>query len=145
MTYNLFLDDVRIPYSSDRDVKNAFAVTKNPIYYTMHWEIVRNYYQFVKKIQDDGMPKAISFDNDLGKTYDRSDVPPEFLNGTNDDEVLNVEKSGFDCLKWLCNLCLDQERDLPEIHLHTANAVGFVNMRDYVKSFKKIYNEKRNS
>ncbi len=30
--YNLFLDDERIPYSSDKDVKNAFAVTKNPIY-----------------------------------------------------------------------------------------------------------------
>lgn len=131
--YNLFLDDERIPYSSDRDVKNAFAVTENPIYYTKNWEIVRNYYQFVDIIEKKGMPAIISFDNDLGKTYKKEDVPAQFANVN-----LNEEKSGYDALKWLCELCLDKDCDLPEIYLHTANISGFVNMRDYIKSFNKI-------
>src|SRR6185369_7342661 len=135
--YNLFLDDERIPYSSDGDVKNAFAVTNNPIYYTVNWFIVRNYYQFVKKIQTDGLPAMISFDNDLGKTYRAEDVPAEFLSIEN---VLSTEMSGYDALKWLCNYCLDHGVDLPLIYLHTANTVGFVNMRDYIKNFKRINN-----
>lgn len=139
--YNLFLDDERIPYSSDRDVKNAFAVTKNPIYYTTHWEIVRNYYQFVEMIEKNGLPNLISFDHDLGKKYKREDVPAKFLSDDkNDSTILNTEKTGYDALKWLCEYCLDHNQDLPEIYLHTANEVGFVNMRDYIKSFKKIRN-----
>jgi hypothetical protein len=136
--YNLFLDDERIPYSSDKDVKNAFAVTKNPIYYTMHWQIVRNYYQFVNVIQKQGMPSVISFDHDLGKTYEKSEMPDGFITHDNEYEILNTEMSGYDALKWLCNLCLDKNIDLPVIWLHTANTTGFTNMRDYIKSFNKI-------
>lgn len=137
--YNLFLDDERIPYSSDKDVKNAFAVTKNPIYYTMSWEIVRNYYQFIAVIESKGLPKIISFDHDLGKSYNAQDIPARFLKAnSNNLEILNTEKTGYDALKWLCEYCLDRDIDLPEIYLHTANTSGFVSMRDYIKSYEKI-------
>jgi len=139
--YNLFLDDERIPYSTDKDVKTAFNVTENPIYYTKPWIIVRNYYQFVQFIKDNGLPNTISFDHDLGKKYNREDIPAEFLK-QNVEKILNTEMTGYDALKWLCNYCLDLNIDLPEIWLHTANPTGFVNMRDYIKSFNKIRNMK---
>lgn len=132
--YNLFLDDIRVPYDSDKETQSAYNVTKNPIYYTQKWDIVRNYWQFVKMIQDKGLPKIISFDNDLGKTYPLSEIPEEFQNIK---DVTVTEMSGYDALKWLCNFCLDNNFDLPEIWLHTANGPGFINMRDYIKSFNK--------
>lgn len=137
--YNLFLDDERVPYSTDKDVKNAFAVTRDSLYYEKEWVIVKNYYQFIDKIETEGMPLLISFDHDLGKKYEASEIPLRFLkNNAEDVDILNEEKTGYDALKWLCNYCLDHDKDLPEIRLHTANDVGFVNMRDYIKSFQKI-------
>lgn len=48
MSYNLYLDDERIP-KTNRD-----------------WVIVRSFEEFKKTIEEKGVPKEISFDHDLG-------------------------------------------------------------------------------
>ncbi len=52
MSYNLFLDDIRDP---------------DNIYPSEKWELARDFKQFKLKIEIDGIPDCISFDNDLGE------------------------------------------------------------------------------
>ena len=54
MSYNLFLDDIRVPE----------MVYRNPDDYD--FVIVRTFEKFVAYIEANGLPKYISFDNDLG-------------------------------------------------------------------------------
>jgi hypothetical protein len=78
------------------------------------WLIVRTYETFIEAIKL-YFPLRISLDNDL-----------------------QTEKEGFDCLKWLCNYCMDHRLDLPEIFFHSGNTVAVDHMQTYVASFKKV-------
>lgn len=133
--YNLFLDDIRIPFSTQKGVQTAFAVTLDKIYQREEWVIVRNYYQFIDTVETKGLPKMVSFDNDLGLTYEIESIPLRFQNISN---VTSEEKTGYDALKWLCEYCLNNNKELPVVKIHSANNVGIQNMRDYVTSFNKI-------
>lgn len=55
MTYNIFLDDERIP-------EQVYWVDLPDV----QWTIVRNMLEFVEHIEQHGLPQIISFDNDLG-------------------------------------------------------------------------------
>lgn len=78
------------------------------------WVIVRDYETFMDAIKL-YFPLRISFDHDLGTTRD-----------------------GMDCVKWLCNYCIEHRLKLPQAFFHTKNPVGAENMRFYIDSFKKI-------
>ena len=113
--YNLFLDDERIPYSTDKNVLNAYHYDKNPIYKDLEWIVVRNVQQFKDCILKKGMPEIISFDNDL-------------------QEVLE----GYDAIKWLGNeYCTENNLDLPRCYYHSKNNVGYDNMTKYEMFFRK--------
>ena len=100
--YKLFLDDIRNP-------KEVFSYIKNEIYLNDDWEIVRNFDEFTKFIEDswlhDAFPSKITFDHDLADEHYR---PSMF----NDPDKYNIyaiefkEKTGMDCAKWLINFCL---------------------------------------
>lgn len=95
------------------DLRNPFLNVegKVPADYEIFWVV--NFDQFVNHIENIGMPDVISFDHDLGE-----------------------EKSGYDCLKYLVELCLDTKNSLPEIMVHSANPVGADNIRHLAKNFK---------
>ncbi|KAB8153054.1 hypothetical protein EZY14_011790 [Kordia sp. TARA_039_SRF] len=94
MSYNLFLDDIRVPE----------MVYRNPEEY--NFVIVRTYEKFVAYIKANGLPKYISFDNDLGLNADG-----------------NVAEDGYAAAKWLVyNSGLDL-RNL-EFYVHSANPVA---------------------
>lgn len=59
MSYNLFLDDIRNP-------SDCIHYMYTPIYTSVDWVIVRNYNEFVKTIEEKGLPEIVSFDHDLG-------------------------------------------------------------------------------
>lgn len=59
MKYNLYLDDFRDP-------RDSGYYLNNPIYETLEWVVVRNYDEFVKCVEENGVPEVISFDHDLG-------------------------------------------------------------------------------
>jgi hypothetical protein len=125
--YNLYLDDVRIPAAS-------FDYTKNKIYTDLEWVIVRSYEEFVKYITANGLPETVSFDHDLADEHYTNDM----YKGA---EVYNKhydkfeEKTGYDCVKWLCDYCIDNGKEFPKWYLHTMNPVGKENMKMYILSY----------
>ena len=65
----LFLDDIRHPW-------DCIPYMTNPgIYAKLEWIIVKNYDQFIAKIEERGLPSMISFDHDLSDI----DYYPEWL------------------------------------------------------------------
>ena len=95
----LYLDDVRNPKSEG-------------------WTIVRNYEEFVKFIEKNGLPDEISFDHDLGEDI----------------------KTGYDCAKWLCDYCWTNGLPVPTWNVHSANPVGRDNIVQLMENFEKKLN-----
>ena len=123
--YNLYLDDFRSPIDS-------FYYLGNPIYNILDWKIVRNYNEFVKMIQENGIPETISFDNDL------ADIHYENQSNINYDDC--IEKTGYHCAKWLIDYCLDNKSMIPKtitILVHSMNPVGSKNIKSLFISYNK--------
>lgn len=94
MSYNLFLDDIRMPE----------MVYRNPDEY--NFVIVRTYEKFVAHIEANGLPEYISFDNDLG------------LNANGE-----VAEDGYAAAKWLVYTSGLDLREL-DFYVHSANPVA---------------------
>jgi len=121
MSYNLFLDDIRVP-------STAYVYTENQIYHDWEWRIVRNYDEFVAHINEHGLPDFVSFDHDL------ADIKYDPL--TQRESFEYHETHGLDCVKWLVDYCIDNDLDFPDYEVHSQNPVGMDNIHGYVKSFR---------
>lgn len=117
MSYYMFLDDLRNP--QDVTWVNLPKVD---------WVVVRNYAQFRDYIETNGFPKFISFDHDLAD---------EHYAGTGYMGSSYSEKTGYDCAKWLVEVCLDSWTELPDFVVHSMNPVGKKNIEAYLNNFKK--------
>lgn len=101
----VYLDDKRTPVEKD-------------------WIVVRNYDEFVQKVEEIGLDKIelMSLDHDLGKT-----AIDEYFNNVSKNYILDYnnieEKTGYDCAKWLVNKSIDSGIDLPLIYVHSANPI----------------------
>ena len=130
-TYNLFLDDFRMPVDCSRYMQNPGLYNLN------QWVIVRNYDEFVKFIEKNGLPDMISFDHDLADEHYSNDM----YSGT---EVYNknyetfTEKTGMDCAKWLVDYCMDKDQSLPEYIVHSMNPAGGKNIWEYLENYRKF-------
>jgi len=128
--YILFLDDLRIPL-------DVYSYTGNPIYLRNNWKIVRDYNQFVSYIQKNGLPKAISFDHDLGCEAYRKCIGVKTINY----EELE-EKTGYHAAKWLVEYCMDNGFiELPTYYIHTMNPVGGKNIQKLFINYTKHRND----
>ena len=105
----LWLDDIRDPKVSDWLMMYApdFAYEDKVVW-------VKNYNEFIDWILDNCLPDKISFDHDLGEV-----------------------KSGFDCAKWLVEYCIDNQNNIPNFVVHSANPVGAVNIRQLLLNATK--------
>ena len=115
----IYLDDVRTPVDKD-------------------WIIVRDYEQFVSKLQDIGLEniEIISLDHDLGDTAMsewRKNVYHNY--SLNYDNIL--EKTGMDCTKWLVEQWLDG-KPVVDVVVHSANAIGSANMMGYINNYRHV-------
>ena len=115
-TYNLFLDDFRSPLDS-------FYYSKDNKYIKLEWIIVRSYDEFIKHIIKNGLPYICSYDHDLSDIH-------------YDGDYLD-EKTGYDCIKWLCNYCYSHELKLPEYLIHSQNPIGKQRIASYIINYKK--------
>ncbi len=133
--YNLFLDDERVPYSPHGSgIEDAFNYTQNIDYVNLDWFVVRSFEEFVAYIEKNGTPQLISFDHDL------ADEHYQYLLTQNDvDYTKYKEKTGMECVKWLCDYCLDNDKKFPKHLIHTQNIIGGKNMLEYIKNFNKFY------
>ena len=137
----LWLDDQRDPstYFKVKKPQSSVWVRNNDFYqnnifskYDVNFIWVKSFDEFANYIENNGVPKFISFDNDL-------------KNGrmTVDGEVPN----GEDCVKWLINYCNDNKLKLPKYYLHTANHKqrDILNklLKENVKMKKVVLNESK--
>lgn len=118
----LFLDDIRYPI-------DAHHYTRQDIFLRADWHIVRNYKQFINRILENGLPDMISFDHDLADEHYLQPDSQQF-----------IEKTGYDCAKWLTEYCMDNYLNLPDFFCHSMNPVGKENIERLLKNFKKIVN-----
>jgi len=126
--YNLFLDDMRVP-------QDVFNYTGNPIFLKEEWVIVRSYNEFVKYIEENGLPKMVTFDHDLADVhYDVQDHLDQ------DYYDLCNEKTGYHCALWMINYCLDNELKPPKtIYIHSMNGPGARNINSLFTTYEKVY------
>ena len=126
----LFLDDIREP-------EHAFEYTKQEIFITKKWEVVRNFDEFINHIETNGMPFFISFDHDLADTH----YTPEPLWTDYDkskewqDAQVHKEKTGYECAMWLVDYCIDNNLQLPNYYCHSMNPVGKDKIVGLLRSF----------
>jgi hypothetical protein len=113
----LFLDDIRYPIE-------AYHYTKQDIFLRNDWHIVRNFEQFVNRILKKGLPEMISFDHDLADEH--------YVKAANE----SVEKTGYDCAKWLVEYCMENYLELPKFYCHSMNPVGKKNIESLLTNFK---------
>jgi hypothetical protein len=123
--YNLFLDDVR-------DLNQAYKMTLDKDYGKLKWYIVRSYKEFCNFVElsftkNKSVPILISFDHDLAdEHYLQRDEPIPYDNF--------VEKTGYDCAKWLINFCKQNKIELPTYKIHSMNFVGEQNIENVFNS-----------
>jgi hypothetical protein len=132
MSYNLFLDDKRIPIT----VYNL--ILKDERYLREEWVIAKNYEEFQGLLLSKGIPRLISFDHDLADEHYLIGMSEEFFGF---DYSKCTEKTGMDCAKLLIKMCLDFElKWFPEYIVHSQNPVGKANISSYLRSYKKTMN-----
>lgn len=128
----LWLDDIRNPFLNyEKKVPQGFEI---------HW--VLNYDQFIEWIQLYGLPDLISFDHDLA---DEHYTPEYFWTDYQESKKYQdwksasyKEKTGKDCANWLVTYCLDNDLNLPDFLIHSANPVGADNIRSLLDGFNKF-------
>lgn len=133
-TYNLFLDDVRLP--SDCTLYKTSLMPWNRSMYTLEqWEIVRNYEEFVsivaKKFEKGEFPRKVSFDHDLAEL--------QYHPGTWTESFYYHEKTGNDAAKWFVEFCIENELLLPECYVHSQNPVGAKRIYETLCDFDRFY------
>ena len=62
MEYYLFLDDIRQP-------EQVYKYTGVTLFIFMEWVVVRNFEEFKKHIEKNGLPQFVSFDHDLADSH----------------------------------------------------------------------------
>ena len=128
--YLLYLDDIRNPHMTYPHMKDE------------DWIVVKNYDEFVKLIEEKGLPEMVSFDHDLAQEHYPSGNPQLYHPAGPLPYDKYKEKTGLDCAKWLVDYCLDRKLELPTWGVHSANPVGAANIAAYLESFERIRNAK---
>jgi len=114
----VFLDDIRTPEMSHNSIKGLgldYSQTDN-------WVIVRDYFEFVKMINNNfDKIELVSFDHDLA-CLDKD----------------GLEWTGKDAADYLINYCLDNLKILPDWYVHTDNTSGRQNIIGAINGYLKV-------
>lgn len=110
----IWLDDMRNPFT------NNFLEKFSPVNaYTCYVVWLKSYDEFKNWIDKNGLPKAICFDHDLG----------------------DIEKTGYDCAKYLVEFCMNNDCDIPKFGIQSSNVPGSNNISGILSSYHKFYRE----
>ena len=127
--YNLFLDDIRHP---SQVANYILPIEAREQYLKEDWVIVRNYEEFVKVIDERGLPNKVSFDHDLADIhYD----PKTWTEG-----FVYQEKTGLDCAKYLIEKIQECVEVTIIIDVHSQNPIGAENIRQLFFNYAKHRN-----
>ena len=141
MSYNLFLDDIRQPSHAyiypkrdsagiiidARSLKNTSGIDDTD------WVVVRNYADFVRALDERGLPAAVSFDHDLHEEHIK-----HYYSVTESTGVIEYgnlkEKTGKHCAEAFIEKCKQmQPNKLPDVYVHSANKYGAEQIRAVLK------------
>jgi len=130
----LFLYDTRNPFELLPDGSSwlVFSPIEQP--FKVVW--VKSYDEFVEWITKNGLSEAVLFDHDLGLPNHISRVNSGMSKRAS-KKLKPIEKTGFDCAKWLVEYCMDNNKQLPLYNIQSANPVGKENIDGLLKSFIK--------
>lgn len=120
----LYLDDIRTPIETIEGYQP--------------WSVVRNYEEFVRHIELNGIPNLISFDHDLADEhmFDYYDKQARGVKTISYDNF--KEKTGVDCLNWLIEYVLDGKEASPFIvWVHSHNPMGAQNILIKASNFMR--------
>lgn len=117
----LWLDDIRNP---TYEIWNNYIAKNigNPLEMNIIW--IKNFHNFKLQILTNGLPDIVSFDHDLENFHISKST--------------YIERTGYDCAKWLVNHCMQNNLDFPQYHVHSANPVGKENIQKYIINYLKI-------
>ena len=127
----IWLDDLRNPISGTwiRDfAPDYFSISR------IVW--LKSYDDFTKWIKYNGLPEKICFDHDLGEDV-AMELVAKGINKSKAREVKRLAKSGFDCAKWLVDYCLDNNLQIPDWEVQSANPVGKENINSLLNNARK--------
>ena len=126
MSYNLFLDDVRMP--KDAWLYGRKVITLLEATGIKDWIIVRNYDEFTSMIDHNGIPDVVSFDHDLHFEHMRHYFDVVVKTGIVEYSNLKY-KTGLACAEYLVRSCHKHNVPLPQCYVHSANEVGRENIK----------------
>lgn len=128
MGYNLFLDDIRQPQQVGNYI---LPIELRSLYRLELWKIVRNYSEFVKHIEEKGLPDMVSFDHDLAWVHYDPDRAKESFE--------YYPETGYDCMKWMINYIQDNKLEPPRVLVHSMNPEGAKNIQKLFNNFLRHY------
>ena len=134
----LWLDDIRNPFLADWVLQFAPEFHYEPEATEIFW--VKNYDGFVDFIKEHGLPHTIAFDHDLGEDVAKSLVESG-MNKKKARMIKRESKSGFDAAKWLVDYCIDNDFDLPNWTVQSANPVGKDNINGILNNYRNFRNK----
>tara|TARA_B110000858_G_C17421417_1_gene301308 strand:+ start:165 stop:512 length:348 start_codon:yes stop_codon:yes gene_type:complete len=104
----LWLDDIRNPLLDNwlSEYAPEFCDKKGGVIW------VKNSEEFLNWINSNGLPYMICFDNDLGE-----------------------KTEGYDLAKWLVEYCLDNDLELPNYGVQSANTVASIKIKNLFNNF----------
>ena len=100
----------------------------------IEWTIIRNYYDFVKIIEKNGLPEIISFDHDLGPVAFQKALG---ISIRPFNKIQEEEKTGYDCAKWIIDYCDKNNLQLPKYTVHSMNFIGKQNIITLLERYKE--------
>jgi hypothetical protein len=130
MEYNLFLDDNWTPV--DMANRQDITLPNKTKYLKLDWIVVKTYEEFVKTIEEKGLPEIVSFDHDLSPEHYAFIYNDE--NWSKDDVDISINysqfksKTGWHAAKWLVKYCDKNRLDLPIPMVHSQNPIGKINL-----------------
>ena len=127
----LWLDDMRNPYEGNWIAE--FSPLKGG--YSIYW--VKSYDRFIQWINNNGLPRAICFDHDLGEDEAKAKVA-KGVSKKKARQEKKLAKSGMDCAKWLVDYCIDHDLDLPEWNVQSSNEPGKDNINGLLSGYLKF-------
>ena len=123
--YALFLDDFRDPYNDSMNYCRECSGYRN-----IQWEIAKDYDEFVKILEEKGIPTFVSYDHDLHDShYDVS-----MWHGLEAYEKVAKgfrHPTGLECCAYLLSM-LDNEMH-PPYFAHTQNPVGRLRIDNLIR------------
>lgn len=125
----LWLDDIRNPLEND-------WLTFSPIEQPFDCVWVKSYPEFTDWINKNGLPDGICFDHDLGMDV-AIKAREKGMSKRKSRQLKQLEKTGYDCAKWLVEYCMDNNLKLPKYNIQSANPVGKENIDGLLQSFLK--------